>query len=130
MVMKEIKIKKYVYEKVLKDDILVSIPEETIYYEILHSFVAVIPTKDHNENLHGLKVVEITNSSITKCFINLSSISDILYEASLKNSDYETVLKKEVINQLSLYYNNDRISADIFNSKLNSFLNSFLNSLV
>jgi len=130
---KQILVSEYVYEKVLKENVSINIPESPLYIQEYNCrvLIAIIPeyaTWD-DSGIYQLKIVEVVSGEeIRRTEIRLSNnnISDIVSRLNKKeHKSGEERLQDKVIRYLKDYYLDDQISEKRFIDGYHVTINKF-----
>lgn len=123
-----VNVEEYVYEKVKKSDVVINIPQEPIYFQEYNhrTIIGLFPqfaTWDDN-SVWEIQIVKITDKTIEKTMVrtNTKDLSDTISRFDIKGKSQEDYLKDKVVRYLKDFFNDDRVSKDVFNAKYNEFL--------
>jgi hypothetical protein len=128
MEIKQLKVEEYVYEKIKKNDSIVNIPQEPIFYQECNHRVIVglfpqFATWGDN-SVWEIQIVEVTDSNIRRTFIrtNKEDLSNRISRFNDKNKTEEERLKDDVVQYLQTNLTEDRVNKRTFVAKYNSIL--------
>lgn len=129
--MATLKVQKYEFEKVLKDNVEVNIPEEPIFTQAWNHRVitGIFPIKADWENgdgkvwrLYIVRIAEYENIQTALMDVNPKALADLFLMEEVKNKCKEDALKLEVLDYLTRYYNEDRVSENVFKNKFTAMV--------
>lgn len=126
---KEVIFEKYEIKKVKVTDSKINIPQEPYFFQtnnsqtIIGLFPQFMDWDGGDGSVWELRVVKIGRTDILKTIIRVNphSLSDMFSKSGLKNLSQTDHLKLEVLEQLTRYYNEDRVSLEDFNRKVSFF---------
>lgn len=120
-------IEEYVYEKVKKNDVIINIPQEPIYFQeynhrVIFGLFPQFATWGDN-SVWEIQIIRISSDKIIKTFIRTSprELSDMVSRFNVKNKSEEDYLRDTVVRYLKDYFNNDRVQKKHFLDKYLSF---------
>lgn len=115
----------FVYEKVMKTDIKINIPQEPIFFQAFNHRVVTglfpqFATWGDNK-VWEIKIVQITSDEIfnTTVRTDARNLSETLSRFEIKNKQRKDTIIEEVVRYLRDFYTDDRISKEIFMAKYN-----------
>lgn len=116
----KIKVEEFVYEKVHKADIEISIPQEPIFFQEYNRrvLIGIFPQRATwgNNEIWELRIIEVTKEKIQNTFIRTNSdeLSKIISNFGIKNKSLEDYLQDKVVRYLKDYYGQDSVSKETF----------------
>jgi len=102
---KKIKVQQYVYERVLKNNVEISIPQEPVYIQEEHGhyLTAIFPQKEDwdggSGNVWEIQIVEVSNTRILRTYIRTDehTLSDIVSRFEYKGKSSEEHLQDKIV---------------------------------
>ena len=133
--MSKIKVEEYGFQKVLKNDIEIEIPDEPMFYQEWNyrTIIGLFPQRAtwSDNSVCALEVIKITDIEIRRTHITTASkaLSDAIGRFPIQNKDPNDILKEEVIRHLKDFSDEGIITKEEFISAYDKAINK-LNKLI
>lgn len=125
----QINVQKYVYEKVLKEDVVVNIPEEAIFFQEHNHrvIIGIFPQRAEwdNNRIYELKVVQVKKDSIEIVSLSVEpkTLSNQLLHMDVKGKSSSDFLKDKALRYLIDFYKDDRVRQSYFEGAYEKIVN-------
>lgn len=132
----QINVQKYVYEKVLKEDVKVNIPEEPIFFQEYNHrvIIGIFPqrAKWDDNRIYELKVVQVQKDYIDIAALSVEpkTLSNQLMHMDVQGKSKADLLKDKALRYLIDFYKDDRVRQSHFEAlyeKVVNEISGFLN---